>query len=269
METLTPKQREIKEREIRILEVARRMLVERGYLGLSMDAIAAALEYSKGTIYNHFPCKEEIIIALSIQTMDQRTNMFQRAASLEGPSRHRLSGIGVASELFVRLYPDHFGVEQLIRSASIWDKTSEHRRLAMHGTESRCLDIVAGAVRDAIAANDLVLPNNVTPAELVFGLWSQTFGAYSIIAASDGLEDHGVVDPYRAVRQNISMILDGYQWAPLSSTYDYMELFERQMAEIFPDEYEQIHSLEGHPRLTQSELLSGGPSSELPAQSTP
>jgi AcrR family transcriptional regulator len=242
MQTLTPKQLEIKEREFRILQVARQMLVERGYLGLSMDAIAVQLEYSKGTIYNHFPCKEEIIIALAIQTMDQRTNMFQRAASREGKSRHRLSGIGVASELFVRLYPDHFGVEQLIRSSSIWEKTSEHRREAMHGTESRCLDIVAGVVRDGIAESDLVLPNGVTPEDLVFGLWSQTFGAYSIIAASAGLEDHGVIDPYRAVRQNISMILDGYQWAPLSTTYDYMDLFERQLAEIFPDEYKQIHS---------------------------
>jgi AcrR family transcriptional regulator len=242
MDTLTPKKREILDREIRILDVARPMLVEGGYLGLSMDAIAAELENSKGTIYNHFPCKEEIIIALAIQTMDQRTELFLRAASLPIESRYRLSGVGVASELFVRLYPDHFGVEQLIRSASIWDKTSEMRRLEMHRTESRCLDIVAGIVRDAIAEGDLTLSDEQAPEALVFGLWSQTFGAYSIIATSDGLEDHGVLDPYRAVRQNISMFLDGYQWAPLSTEYDYLDLFERQMAEIFPDEYQQITS---------------------------
>lgn len=242
MQTLTRKQREIRDREHRILEVARRMLVQGGYLGLSMDAIAAELEYSKGTIYNHFPCKEEIIIALSIQTMDKRTDMFQRAASQQSSPRERMSAIGAASELFVRLYPDHFGVEQLIRSASIWDKTSEKRQQTMHLAESRCMAIAAGIVRDGIARGDLELPENLAPEDLVFGLWSQTFGAYSIIATSDGLEAHGVLEPYRTIRLQINMTLDGFRWTPLSSEYNYMDLFERQMADIFPDEYRQISS---------------------------
>lgn len=240
MQTLTRKQREIRQREIQILRVARGMLVDCGYLGLSMDAIAAALDYSKGTIYNHFPCKEEIIIALAIQTMDQRTDMFVRAASVTGAPRQRLSAVGAAAELFVRLYPDHFGVEQLIRSPSIRDKTSENRRGMMHGAESRCMGIVAGIVRDGIDSGDLQLPSDLTPEDLVFGLWSQAFGAYSIIATSDGLEDHGVVDPYRAVRQTINRTLDGYLWTPLSTECDYLDLFERQMAEVFPNEYRQI-----------------------------
>ncbi len=242
MQTLTRKQREIKDREAQILSVARQMLVEGGYLGLSMDAIAATLEYSKGTIYNHFACKEEIIIALAIETMEKRTAMFLRAAALTGQARQRLSGIGVAAELFVRLYPDHFGVEQLIRSASIWEKTSEKRRRTMHTAESRCIGIVAGIVRDGIAQGDLTLPEDLAPEDLVFGLWSQTFGAYSIIATSEGLQDHGVVDPYHAVRQNINMILDGYGWTPLSTDYDYLDLFDRLTAEVFPDEYQQISS---------------------------
>lgn len=242
MQTLSPKQREIKDREGRILTIARQMLVEGGYLGLSMDAIAATLEYSKGTIYNHFSCKEEIIIALAIETMDKRTELFAQAASLSLPPRQRLAGIGSAAELFVRLYPDHFGVEQLIRSASIWDKTSEKRRLSMHAAESRCMEIVAGIVRDGIAQGDLSLPDDMSPESLVFGLWSQTFGAYSIIATSDGLQDHGVTDPYHAVRKNINMTLDGYGWTPLATEFDYIDLFERLMAEVFPDEYRQISS---------------------------
>lgn len=87
MSTLTRKQREIQEREQRILAVARTALLEQGYLGLSMDAIAAHLEYSKGTIYNHFPCKEEIIIALALETNDKRLGMFERAAAWPGLPR--------------------------------------------------------------------------------------------------------------------------------------------------------------------------------------
>jgi len=150
MENLTRKQREIKEREDRILELARRMLAEGGYLGLSMDGIAEQLEYSKGTIYNHFPCKEEIIISLAVETMDRRLGMFQRAAEFVGRSRERISAIGVAAELFVRLYPHHFFVEQIIRSASIWEKTTEKRRSLMQSCEHRCMGIVSGIIRDGI-----------------------------------------------------------------------------------------------------------------------
>ena len=240
MSTLSRKKQEIAGREAAILRVARRMLKERGYLGISMDAIAAELDYSKGTIYNHFPCKEEIIIALAIETMDKRSEMFEKASLYVASSRQRMAAIGVASELFVRLYPDHFEVEQLIRSSSIWDKTSEKRRLKMHAGESRCLGIAAGIVREGITHDELTLLDGMSPEDLVFGLWSLSFGAYSIIVTTESLEEHGVRDPYLAVRQNITMMLDGFDWKPLSTEFDYFELFERLVGEVFPDEYQQI-----------------------------
>ncbi|MEM1069605.1 MAG: TetR/AcrR family transcriptional regulator [Planctomycetota bacterium] len=237
---LTPKQREIRQREVRILELAREKLAQLGYLGWNMDIIAAELEYSKGTIYNHFSCKEEIILALAIETMEQRTEMFQRAVSFPGLPRERMSAIGVAAELFVRLYPHHFHVEQLIRSHSIWEKTSEKRQTRMRWCEGRCMEMVAGVVRDGIAAGHLELNDQALPEDLVFGLWSQTFGAYSIIATSDSLPELGIADPYAAVRQAIRMVLDGYQWQPLSSQHDYVALQERIQAEVFPDECQSI-----------------------------
>lgn len=240
MSTLSQKKQEIAEREGNILDIAREMLKERGYLGLSMDAIAAELEYSKGTIYNHFPCKEEIIIALVNETMDTRREMFERASHYTGSSRERMAAIGVASELFVRLYTDHFDVEQLIRSPSIWDKTSESRRLEMHGGESRCMQIVTAIVRDGIACGELQLPDGMVPEDLVFGLWSLTFGAYSIIVTTESLEAHGVLDPYLAVRRNINILLDGFPWKPLSTEFNYLEFFEHLVAEVFPDEFQQI-----------------------------
>ena len=127
--TLSRKQREIQGREGRILEVARSMIVQDGYHGLSMDRIAEALEYSKGTIYQHFSCKEEILMALVNQSMDRRLDLFRRAAAFRGGSRERMAAIGAACELFFQLYPDHFHIEHTIRITSIKEKTSEQRRL--------------------------------------------------------------------------------------------------------------------------------------------
>ena len=51
MSTSNRKEREIREREELILAVGRDLLLERGYLGMTMDKIAEATEYSKGLEY--------------------------------------------------------------------------------------------------------------------------------------------------------------------------------------------------------------------------
>ena len=236
MTTLSRKQREIAERETRILEVSRPILVQEGYHGLSMDKVAAELEYSKGTIYNHFSCKEEIIIALAIETTEKRTRMFARGAALVGNARERVLAVGVAAELFVRLYPDHFLFEHVIRSGSVWEKTSEERRAVIRSCEQRCMGIVSGIVRDAVTAGDLTMPDGMSAETLVFGLWSLTFGAFSIIATSESLGELGVANPFLAVREHVLRLLDGYHWQPLSAEHDYEAVRQRIEEEVFADE---------------------------------
>jgi len=242
MNTLTRKQRELLQREEDILALSRPMLITGGYHGLNMDRIAAELEYSKGTIYKHFPCKEEIIIALAIQTLEKRTEFFSRASAFHGKSRERITAIGTGCELFVRLFPDHFAVEQVINSRSVWEKTSENRRQLMLAAETKCMHIVSGVVRDAIAHGDLQLPPETTPEELVFGLWSLTFGAHSILSTGESLADLGVKQPFSAIRMNINHMLDGYGWRPMFAELDHDALMKRIEREVFPEEFQQAYS---------------------------
>lgn len=237
MSTTLRKQRELEERETRILAVSRPMLMEQGYHGLSMDRIAESLQYSKGTIYNHFACKEEIILALAVETLEQRSDLFQRAAASPGRPRERLLAITIAAELFARLFPDHIKVETILRSESIWSKTSADRRLTMRCGEQRCMGIVAGVVRDGVAHGDLQLPAKVTAEDLVFGLWSMNYGAQAIIASCESLAELGVNDPFVAIRDNVARILDGYGFRPLSSEQDYDQLRADVIAKVFPDEF--------------------------------
>lgn len=234
--TLTRKEREVQEREAKILELARTMLSEVGYLGLNMDRIAAEMEYSKGTIYQHFCNKEEIILALANVALEKRMQMFEKAATWRGTSRERMAAIGAAAEEFVEHYPQHFAVEQIVRSSSIWEKTSQQRRDFMHACEGRCMQIVSGVVRDGLAQGDLELPDERSPEDLGFGLWSLNFGAYTVLTTSDSLTDNGITDPVAALRHNQSQMLDGYRWRPLSSEVDYRSLMDQVRSEVFADE---------------------------------
>lgn len=221
MSTLTPKQLEIQERELKILASARARVVSEGYHGLNMDRIAEEIKASKGTVYNHFSCKEEIIIALAVQTMEKRAELFQAAAQFKSGSRQRILAVGRANGYFFEKFPDHFRFEQMLRIDSIWEKTSEKRRILVKSCEMKCMSVVSGVVRDAIASEDLVLPENTSPEDLVFGLWSISLGAQSIMASSESLTDLGVKNPAWALHFHMQKLLDSFQWMPLSTEFDY------------------------------------------------
>ena len=231
----TRKQREIHERHGLILDVARRLLLERGYLGLTMDRIAAATEYSKGTIYQHFSCKEEVVISLVIETAKIRAALYERAATFQGGTRERLTAVGAAAEQFVRRYPDHFQSELVIRTSSVRQKCSAEKQVEMAGCEQRCMQVVTGIVQSGIAAGDLTLPDGLSPGDLTFGLWSMYVGAFVLAASDAPIDQLGVTDPARALNETYARFLDGYGWRPLSTEWDYDAKLERVYREVFPE----------------------------------
>lgn len=232
MNLLTPKQREIRDREERILKIARQTIISDGYHGLNMDRIAEEIGASKGTIYNHFGCKEEIIIALAVQTMKKRVQLFQAASQFRGSSRQRMFAVGRANNHFFHQFPDYFRFEQMLRIDSIWEKTSAKRRGLIKSCEMNCMAVVAGIVRDGIASEDLKTPIDFSPEDIVFGLWSISLGAQSIIASSDSLMDLGVNSPDATLMRHIHLLLDSFLWKPLSTEFDYSSLESRIDEEV-------------------------------------
>ncbi len=234
---LSRKQRQIQARGELILSIARRMLLDRGYVGMTMDRIAHAAGCSKGTVYQHFSNKEDILAELTLQTARKRASYFERAATFQGLPRERVAAIGIASELFIQRYPDHVHSERVLMTASLWDKASPSRQEAFHAILHRKLSIVSGIIRDAISRGELTLPPNFSPEELSFGLWSANFGGQSLIMAPDvPLEGIGIAEPYRAIWLTCTYFLDGLGWRPLSSEWDYSAVRQRILNEVFPNE---------------------------------
>lgn len=236
MTTLTRKQREVLERETLILNVARRLLLRHGFAALSMDRIAEEIEYSKGTIYQHFSCKEDLVAALVIETMEHRRRIFEKAASFRGRARERMTAVGVADELFHKLYPDHSRAELMVKGEQLWEKASPDRRNILLSKESSCAGVVIGLVTAGVADGDLTLPEGVGPEDVCFGLWSMASGA--CLVRGNGLADlHlGLADEAASLMQNYQRLLDGYGWRPLSTEWDYRNTVERVTQEVFADE---------------------------------
>jgi AcrR family transcriptional regulator len=234
MQALTRKQQAIRERDRRILDVAR-PVVARGGIGLlSMDAIATELNAAKGTIYNHFRNKEEIVLALAIQAVECRFSLFNRATLMQGSPRQRVAAIGIACEFFVDQFPELFRIEQIVRHDEVWDKTSTQRRDLLRGCETRCMHVVGGVVRDAVAGGDLPWTEDRSVEDLVFGLWSLVYGGLILEATSPSLVDLGIANVRGAIRRNCNAMLDGLGWLPLYDPAEYsrwVEAVSRELAE--------------------------------------
>ena len=234
MVELTRKQREMERRTSEILRVARPILITEGVQGLSMDRVASQMEYAKGTIYNHFPNKEEIVLALAVESMELRRNLFEQSAFVAGPARFRMMALGAACEFFTKHCTDDFLVEQCIRNQSIWDKSSEQRQNLIRKCEGQCMGIVAGIVRDAVSRNELVIPQSLTPEELVFGFWAINYGRQILTNSSPSLPAIGINDPFNAIRVHCCTLLNGFGWQPTMMLTEYMKTMSQMSETLHP-----------------------------------
>lgn len=232
----TTKKRQIELREALLLEKAGKILVNEGLSALTMERLADELETAKGTIYNHFPNREEVLLALAVKAINKRLALFDTASMSQGSPKERILAVNVACEIYVVHYPQYFMFENIVRHSAIWERGSDDRRNLLKSEEGRCMTMVSGIVRAAIASGDLKLPEGISPEEMALSLWSLIYGSYLINITSPSLKDIGINDVYRAVRVGCCKTVDGYGWQPLWTQQEHAQKFIQIRATVFPDE---------------------------------
>jgi AcrR family transcriptional regulator len=200
-----------------------------------MDRIAEATEYSKGTIYLHFRCKEELILALAKQSLGRRLALFQRAAAFGGRPRERMVAVGEAVAICSRLYPDDPLLFQIINAEAIIQKASAESLGEMKMLAHRCVNIMVGIVRDGVAQGDLELEGHTSPEEMTFALWALTDGT-SLVTSWIAPNELGIANPFASIMRSADVLGDGFGWHPLSSEWDYEQTRARVRGEVFPEE---------------------------------
>jgi AcrR family transcriptional regulator len=81
------------------LRAARELLHQYGYLGVSMDAVAAQVKVRKASLYHHFPeGKEQLVLLIADQAIREGGEGIAQAISAHHLARQRL--IAVATHIF-------------------------------------------------------------------------------------------------------------------------------------------------------------------------
>lgn len=238
MSTLTRKKQEIDQREQQILQLARIKLLADGYASLSMERLANEMRFAKGTLYNHFQNKEEIVVALAIESLEFRRKLFERASVAVAGSRQRMGAIGCAVDLYATQYRDHLLVEEMLRTGSIFERASNARQMQFRQCEYRMMGLVAGVVRDAIAARELVLPEDMSAEEFVFGFWALMYGSRVLIlyGSASALSDVGVLHPEHSTFRHAWTLMNGYNWQPMIPFEESVQMLESVREQLLSEE---------------------------------
>lgn len=232
--TSARKARDFAAREDLILREARRFLLERGFQGWNMDDLAQAVEYSKGTLYQHFVSKEDLVLGVSTQALTLRADFFERAYSFQGLTRERARAIGMACCQFAVSAPEFLQTDLLLKENSFREKASEERRKAHDQQGMRCWRSIYTIIVEAMALGDM--PRTPwTAEEATFALIATTVGSH-IMSEEPGIQVFaGITDSFSSIRKNHDLICDGLGWKPLMRDHDYSATDRRIVQQVFPD----------------------------------
>jgi len=243
IQPMTRKQRELFEREQLILDTAQTILQKDGLQSLSMDRVAAEIEYSKGTVYNHFNSKEEIISGISCRCLNKLIEMFNRARNYTGSHRERIAAIGIAQSLYAQLHPIEMQNMQLIKSSAVREKISPEKRQALLQLEHEITGMVLGIIRDAMKDGDIPANQDYLPDGIMLGIWTMGYGSNLLHMSGIPFDELGIKQPLEMMWINSHKLLDSYQWQPLSSTFNIHDLKEKLCTEIFAEEVNDLKKL--------------------------
>ncbi len=108
MRTAQRKAQEVAEREQRLLRTALEVVARDGLHNLTLARLATEAGYSKGTIYNHFTCREDLLVALSTDSAKRQIRYYQAIADMPWDGVRALYGLMLAYMRHAETAPELF-----------------------------------------------------------------------------------------------------------------------------------------------------------------
>ncbi len=236
------KRREWEARHEAILDAARSILIAEGYQNLTMDRLGDAIEYSRGTIYQHFKNKQEVTGAVLLQAESRLGRLMEKGLSYQHEHpRIQILGTAVAYEIFFTLYPDDFGVLEVINFRQLKESLPADVSQGMDQLSHNVLTQLQNSINAAADKGELTFPDGYNAKMLILGLFTVAGSLFSMIHQKDPLLDYLKIDqPINMVRLNRQLFLDGLGWQPLSTRQDYRQAYREILTTVFKEELDKL-----------------------------
>jgi AcrR family transcriptional regulator len=147
------KAQEVAERDRRLVYAAVAMIRRDGFHNLTLGRLAEEVGYSKGTIYNHFTCREDLIIELSTESARRQVRYFQAITDLQWDGVRSLYAVALAYMHHAEAAPVLFETSITARTEAVARAASQERLRRRAQVEEALADLV-GAVLARTLAED-------------------------------------------------------------------------------------------------------------------
>ena len=137
-------------RRKQLLAAAQDVFVAQGYHAAAMDDIAERAGVSKPVLYQHFPGKLELYLALLDQHVELLGERVRRALSATDDNRHRVGG---CIEAYFDFVDDPGGAFRLVFESDLRNEPAVRERI------ERSLQLSIDALTDTIAQDTGLVPD--------------------------------------------------------------------------------------------------------------
>ena len=199
------------ERERSILTELRGLICEQGFFDLKISELAKRCELSVGTLYSHFACKEDLLMALAIEGVTLRLEQTRAAVQLGNTALERLLLVNIAGWRYGRDNASLMEMEFLAMSPSIWRRASRPLHKELRELNGQVGRFYAELIDSAVEECNLDMSADERR-QLLVGTYSLVLGS-DVISISDIDEDVLGSGQCEAVQaENLQRLLAGWGW---------------------------------------------------------
>ena len=166
--------RELESRKSLILNTAKELFSEKGFSNVTLDDIATAIEFSKGTIYTHFNSKEEIYALILLNHLNVLLTRLEEAGKA---CKDTASCIRSCLNTYIEFYRKHREYFQLLFFIDLMSnqyKIPSDLLKEIQRQKIACLIELQNVIRKGMASKEIRKDHSFTRIALV--LWGMTNG---------------------------------------------------------------------------------------------
>ena len=207
------KEREKQQRRESILDAAEHLFFTKGIENTTMDDVAEAAEFSKGTLYLYFKNRDDIAHGIYLRAMEILAGYFTQALETEGNGLCKVRAIGEAYYQFSKDQPNYFREMNKMNPSSIDMNDHECNGFQCHLIAERVKAQVAQAV--AIGIEDGSIRPQLDPRLTAFVLWGQASGIINIMLQNgEHMRNHHGLNPDDMIPAMFDMIFHALRNIP-------------------------------------------------------
>lgn len=236
----SPTQLKIKQREEDIIRAALVRIGSVGYGSLTLEQLAGDVQCSKGTIYNHFANKEDLLVELGARCYEEQQKFYKKLDDYEGNSREQVMALFLAYQIYSFLNPALFSCVLNLQNMTVMEGASTERLSRYRIEEMGVVSRLAATIQGGVDAGDISVENPAEIFTLAFAGWALAFGNISLMMSSQGAFLTQQADRENQLFMSVQMLLDGGGWQPLSSEKNYKKSWYEIGGRFFASELDEL-----------------------------